>query len=316
MRATIGPSGFAGPDCNPQFARAAERPNILLIYADDLGYGDCSCYGATGIATPHIDQLAAQGLRMTDAHAAAATCTPSRYALLTGRYAFRQAGTGVLPGDAGLIVPTGDVTLPSMLHDAGYATAVVGKWHLGLGNGHVDWNATIRPGPLEIGFDDAFLMPATGDRVPCVYVENHRVVNLDPQDPIRVSYSEPLRDEPLGREHPELLKQQPSHGHDQTIINGISRIGFMSGGRAAWWTDEDMADVFVQRAIRWLEDRVPDQPFFLYFSAHDIHVPRVPHPRYVGTSKSAGAAMPLNNWTDAWGNWSLRFAVYNNSTTR
>ncbi|HYF36581.1 MAG TPA: sulfatase-like hydrolase/transferase, partial [Prosthecobacter sp.] len=121
--------------CLATLASAAERPNILLLYADDLGYGDVSCYGSATIATPNMDRLAAAGLRFTDGHASAATCTPSRYALLTGEYAFRKSGTGILPGDAKLIIEPGRTTLPAVLKKAGYRTAVTGKWHLGLGAG-------------------------------------------------------------------------------------------------------------------------------------------------------------------------------------
>ncbi|HOW71231.1 MAG TPA: arylsulfatase [Phycisphaerae bacterium] len=262
---------------------AQSRPNIVLIYADDLGYGDVSCYGATSLKTPNIDRLAEQGLRFTDAHGAAATCTPSRYALLTGEYAWRRKGTGILPGDARLIIEPGRTTMASVLKDAGYATGVVGKWHLGLGSGALDWNRELRPGPLELGFDYCFLIPATGDRVPCVYVENHRVVGLDPRDPVRVSYAAPVGDEPTGKNNPELLKIRPSHGHDQTIVNGISRIGYMSGGKAARWVDEDMADTIAAKAVAFIEQRKA-RPFFLYFATHDIHVPRVPHPRFSGRS--------------------------------
>lgn len=264
-------------------AATVERPNIVLIYADDLGYGDVSCYGARRIRTPNIDRIAAGGIRFVHAHSPAATCTPSRYALLTGEYAWRRKGTGVLPGDAALIIEPGRPTLPAILKRQGYATAVVGKWHLGLGAGKLDWNGEIKPGPLEIGFDYAFIMPATGDRVPCVYVENHRVVNLDPSDPIEVSYEKPFEGEPLGRTHPHLLRMHPSHGHDMAIVNGISRIGYMRGGRKALWKDEEMADVFTAKAVEFIE-RHRGGPFFLYFATHDIHVPRVPHPRFAGRS--------------------------------
>ncbi len=262
----------------------AQPPNIVLIYADDLGYGDVGCYGATRIRTPNIDHLARQGLRFTDAHAPSSTCTPSRYALLTGEYAWRRKGTSVLPGDANLIIAPGRETLPAMLQRAGYATGIVGKWHLGLGVGNIDWNGTIKPGPLEIGFDESFIMAATGDRVPCVYIRGHHVVGLDPRDPIRVSYGKPIGDEPTGAAHPELLKMKLTHGHDQTIINGISRIGFMAGGKAARWVDEDMADVYTREAVAFIE-RHASAPFFLELATHDIHMPRVPHARFAGSSE-------------------------------
>ena len=262
---------------------ATPRPNIVLIYSDDVGYGDVSCYGARRVKTPNIDKLATSGLRFTNAHSPSATCTPSRYALLTGEYAWRRKGTGVLPGDAKLIIAPGRETIPSLLRPAGYATGCVGKWHLGLGDGHLDWNGEIKPGPLEIGFDYAFIMPATGDRVPCVFVENHRVAGLDPADPIQVSYGGKVGNEPTGREHPELLKVMPSHGHDNTIVNGISRIGYMSGGKSARWVDEDIADTLTRKAVTFIEQH-RDRPFFLYFATHDIHVPRAPHPRFAGAS--------------------------------
>ena len=280
-------------------AAAQQRPNVVLIYADDLGYGDVSAYGARRIKTPNIDRLAREGIRFTDAYAAASTCTPSRYAMLTGEYAFRKPGTGVLPGDAALIIEPRRTTLATVFQKAGYTTGVVGKWHLGLGPaGGPDWNGEIRPGPLDIGFDSSFIMAATGDRVPTVYVENRRVVGLDPADPIKVQYGQPLGDWPTGRANPELLKVHPSHGHDQTIVNGVSRIGYMTGGKAALWKDEDMSDVFTGKAIAFLEQNRA-KPFFLFFSLHEPHVPRVPHPRFAGatTMGPRGDAIAQLDWS-------------------
>lgn len=261
-----------------------EKPNIIIIYADDLGYGDVSCYGATRVKTQNIDKAANQGLRFTNAHATSATSTPSRYSLLTGEYAWRKPNTRVATGDAVAIIHPDKYTVADVLNDAGYTTGAIGKWHLGLGpETGADWNGDIQWGPMDLGFDYNFIMPATGDRVPCVLIENRRIVNLDPKDPIKVSFKDPILTEPTGKDHPELLKMHPSHGHDMTIVNGISRIGYMSGGKSALWVDENLADVLTGKAVNFIEKN-KNNPFFLYFCTHDIHVPRVPHPRFAGKS--------------------------------
>lgn len=261
------------------------RPNIVVILADDIGYGDLGCYGATKIKTPNLDKLATQGMRFTDAHSPASVCTPTRYAMLTGQYAFRhKPGSGILSGVAPLAIPTDRVTVASLLKKNGYATGVVGKWHLGLGETETDYTKPITVGPKSIGFDESFLIPATGDRTPCVYVRNGEVVDGDPADPIRVDYRQKIGSEPTGKENPDLLtNQKPSHGHDNTIVNGISRIGWMTGGTKARWKDEEMADTITKEATGFIAKHKA-KPFFLYFATHDAHVPRVPHPRFRGTS--------------------------------
>lgn len=265
---------------------AAEKPNIVLIYADDLGFGDLSCYGARAIKTPHTDRLAAGGMRFTAHYATSATCTPSRFALLTGNYPWRENGRSILQGDATLLIPAGSVTLPSILRTAGYTTGVVGKWHLGLGEAGkpADWNAEIKPGPRDVGFDYSYIMAATGDRVPTVYVENERVVNLDPKDPITISYAKKVGDWPTGRENPELLIMGADDQHSDTITHGVSRIGSMTGGKAALWKDDELGDHFTAKAVEFIEKQ-KDGPFFLFFALHEPHVPRMPAPRFVGATQ-------------------------------
>ncbi len=259
----------------------AARPNIVLIYLDDLGYGDTGAYGATELQTPHMDALAAAGIRFTNGYAASATCTPSRYALLTGTYPWRKREARILPGDAPLLIDTTQRTLPKLLRQQGYATGIVGKWHLGLGNGGVDWNGRVSPGPNEVGFDYSYILAATQDRVPTVYIQNGQVVGLDPEDPISVNYQTNFPGEPTALTHPEMVRMPWDHGHNNSIVNGIPRIGFMKGGEDARWVDEDMADIFLAEAQGFVQAH-KGQPFFLYYALQQPHVPRTPHPRFEG----------------------------------
>ncbi|MDZ8117046.1 sulfatase family protein [Pontiella agarivorans] len=297
-----------GLACVTHTLMAAERPNVVIIYGDDVGYGDVGVYGSKLIPTPNIDRLAAEGLRFTDGHSSAATCSPSRYSMLTGEHAFRK-GVSILGPTAGMIVPTDVLTLPKMFRQAGYATGVIGKWHLGLGDGvtPIDWNGAVKPGPLEIGFDSSFLVPITNDRVPSVYLKNHRVQNLDPADPLYVSGK--IKDiraytgstqYPDAKTNPEAITNMKAsnHQHTHTIINGIPRLRYMCGGKSALFRDEDMADDFLEQTVEFIETH-KDRPFFLFFAAVDVHVPRAPHERFVGKTALGprGDAMVQFDWT-------------------
>lgn len=265
-------------------ATAADRPNIVIIYSDDIGYGDISSYGATMIQTPKIDQLAEGGVRFTSGYCMASTCTPSRYSLLTGEYAFRNPEAQILRGDAGLIIKPGTHTIASVLREAGYRTAAIGKWHLGAGDGNADWNGEVSPTPLDIGFDVSFIIPGTNDRVPTVWLAGNRVYNWsENDDPIRVSYQRQVGDLPTGTSHPEELRYEADEQHSGTIVNRISRIGWMDGGQSAWWDDEMMAFDILERSRKFVRES-KDKPFFLFMSMHDNHVPRAPHPDFVGKS--------------------------------
>ncbi len=264
-------------------AAAAEQPNIVIIMADDLGYGDVSYAGSSRIPTPSIDRMAAEGRRFTSGYCSSSTCTPSRFAMLTGTHAFRVPGTGIAAPNSPALIKPGTETLATLLKRAGYATAVIGKWHLGLGQTKPAWNAELKPGPLEIGFDHCLLLPTTNDRVPQVFVEDHRVRNLDPKDPLWVGEEKPAEDHPTGVTHRATLRMDWEHGHNGTIHNGISRIGFYTGGMKARFRDEDLADEWLNESKKWIAS-VKAKPFFLYFASHDIHVPRMPHERFQGKS--------------------------------
>ena len=259
------------------------KPNIVFIYLDDLGYGDLSCYGATAIKTPNIDALANGGVRFTNGYATSATCTPSRYGLLTGVYPWRNKDAKILPGSAPLLIGKDQLTIPKMLKEKGYQTAVVGKWHLGLGTGIVDWNQQLDAGPNDVGFDYSYIMAATQDRVPTIYIDNGKVVNLDSKDPISVNYDKNFPGQPTGKENPELLSMKWHHGHNSSIVNGIPRIGYVKGGKSANWSDVDLADHFLEKAQTYVKSH-KENPFFLYYALNQPHVPRTPNPRFVGKS--------------------------------
>ena len=285
--AVFGCSGGAGSD----------RPNVIIILADDLGYGDVSAYGSGTIDTPCIDRLAEEGVRLDNAYSTSATSTPSRYALMTGMYPWKNSNARILDGDAPLIISENQFTLPKMMQGIGYSTAAIGKWHLGMGKGNVDWNSTVRPGAKEVGFDYSYVIAATNDRVPTVYVENGDVVGLEADDPIYVDYSENFEGEPTALDHPEMLRMEWSHGHNNSIVNGIPRIGYMKGGEKARWKDEEMAERFSLKVKEFIAEN-KDRPFFLYYGLHEPHVPRVPAARFAGSTPMGprGDAIAEADW--------------------
>jgi len=264
-----------------------EKPNIIIIYADDLGYGDVSAYKKGTLKTPNIDNLANGGLRFNNGYASSATCSPSRYALLTGTYPWRNSRAKIVTGGS-LIIGNEELTIPKILKNKGYHTGIVGKWHLGLGSGLLDYNNIIKPGPHEVGFNYSHIMADTQDRVPCVYIENGHVVGLEKNDPIEVNFSMNKNRNnyglPTGLLNPDLTTMKWHHGHNGSIINGIPRIGFMKGGKKAHWIDIEMADHFLKKSKEFILKN-KNKPFFLFYSMQQPHVPRTPHPRFKGKSR-------------------------------
>lgn len=175
------------------------KPNIVIIFADDLGFGDVSCYGATQIATPNIDRLADQGMKFTDAHSAASLCSPSRYGLLTGRAPWRLHKKG-----NGFRLSPGQPTLASFLKDAGYQSAAIGKWHLGYSK---DWNKIPITGPLEVGFDYHFGVPQNHNDSSRAFIENHDLVGRKPGEEYRIVKGQ---DFPDGLAQPRIEDQVDS----------------------------------------------------------------------------------------------------------
>lgn len=248
---------------------AEKLPNIVLINADDLGYGDLSCYGATKVHTPNIDKLAAEGLSFTDAHSPSAVCSASRYGLITGRYPLRRNYWGAIDGiNHGLTVDTTKVTIASVLKEAGYQTACIGKWHLGMGVEKPDYNKALKPGPLELGFDYFYGIPMVNSGPPFVYVENHHVVGYDANDPFV-----------LGKK--SVSQKWPEKG-------GYSAIG---GAKQAHllYEDEKVGTTLKNKAIDWMKSthaQNKENPFFLYLATTNIHHPFTPAPQFKGTSEA------------------------------
>ncbi len=249
-------------------AQAQEKPNVILINADDLGYGDLGVYGATKVQTPNIDRLAVQGRMFTDAHTVSAVCTPSRYALITGEYPVRANNlSSVIFNRDSLIIPESKYTIADVFKEQGYATACVGKWHLGFGEIRpVDWNSKLKPGPLELGFDYYFGVPVLNSHPPFVYVENHDVVGLEEDDPF--VWGEEANTAP----YPEKWNKW-----DQKI-GGAQKAHEIYVDSLVGTTLKDTAQAFIRKH--------KTEPFFLYFATTNIHHPFTPAKRFLGSSNA------------------------------
>ena len=255
----------------------SKKPNVVLIFADDVGYGDLGCYGATRLKTPNIDKLAREGKRFTDAHSASAVCTPSRYALLTGEYPLRANGGkgvwGPAPITSGLIIDTEKLTIADVFKNKGYATAVLGKWHLGFGKGVNNWQEPLRPGPQDLGFDYYFGVPVVNSAPPYVFVENDRIVGGDPSDPLvylgRGQHEEAT---PITEIPPEASQRTPNRFK-----------GAVEAHKK--YNDYTVGTVLARKAVDWITAN-KQKPFFLYLATTHIHHPFTPGKRFQGTSQA------------------------------
>lgn len=242
-----------------------DKPNVIIINADDLGYGDIGSYGAKLVKIPGMDRLAKEGRMFLDAHSASSICTPSRYALITGQYPCRINLYEPIFLKSPLVIETNQITIAEVMKRAGYATAIIGKWHLGFGKDSImDWNKELKPGPLELGFDYFFGIPVVSSHPPFVYVENHHICGYDPKDPIVYGKHAETRWFP-----------------EKFDMNAIW------GARAAHalYDDRSVGTTLKNKAVSWIKEH-KKKPFFLYLATNNIHHPFTPAPRFIGTSKA------------------------------
>lgn len=236
---------------------SVSQPNIVFIMADDMGYGDVQALNPKStIPTPHLNRLAREGMSFTDAHSPSAVCTPTRYGVMTGRYCWRsELKRGVLNGYGAPLIETSRETVASALRKEGYTTGVVGKWHLGLGfqktNGEWDWSKKLDYSPIDAGFDYSYVIPASLDFPPYLYIEGHEITG-------------PPNRTQLAQKFPAFLRRGEL-GSDFSIV--------------------DCLDQLAVKASRYIEEQSKgEKPFFLYFPLSAPHKPAMPHSRFVGKS--------------------------------
>ena len=235
--------------------KASGKPNLVVILSDDFGWASLGCYGAPPeLKTPHLDRLAREGRRFTQAYAPGSVCSPTRYGLLTGRYYWRTSVKDgkVLTASSPLHIETDRVTLASLCRGQGYRTAAFGKWHLGLGTEarRTDWSGVLRPGPLEIGFDDFFGLAANPWGGPHNFIENHEVLGKVP---------------------------------GQAVVVSGNREAAATTGLREPWQEHDIMRRLTEQVVGWLDHQQPDQPFFVYYAPNSVHRPIAPHPRFEGS---------------------------------
>ena len=248
----------------PQSRSAASYPNIVIILADDMGYGDLRSYNPQSmISTPNMDRLATEGMRFTDAHSPSSVCTPTRYGLLTGRYAWRASLIrGVLDGYSPPLIETGRLTIPQLLRGYGYTSAAVGKWHLGMGRGQkTDYSKSLKPSPkslnftFQFGFDYFFGIPASLDMPPYVFIENGNVLEAPTS---QIAASE--------------MRRKGGEGY------------WRAGAIAPGFKHEDVLPRITEKAISFIQKQSAKKPFFLYFPLTAPHTPWMPTAEFRGKS--------------------------------
>jgi arylsulfatase A len=264
------------------FQEQTSPPNIVIIYADDMGYGDLACQNSDSkIPTPHLDKLASEGMRFTDAHSSSGICSPSRFALLTGQYHWRRQHN-IVSAFGPPMFKEGDITLPQVLKDNGYATACIGKWHLGWDwnfkrepSGErtywgrtrkaylledIDWNGPLKGGPLDRGFDYYF-GDGTINFPPYAWVENDQFVEV-PNDFFEFD------------QFPSEVKEGAWDSRPGPMVKG--------------WNPYEVLPMLTHKTVQWIDNQKKDQPFFLYFSLPSPHMPIVPNDEFLGKSEAGG----------------------------